>query len=142
MNRSSKAKRKNVSRSSGLRTSHREKGLRQQEVPVRSALILEKYLVRNNKDCVHFIRDNEDCVHIENEAVVHNLKDGQVYGLNLMANFIWKQANGRTKVKQIIEKIYKEFEVDRHTAEKDCLEFLNILISRRLVFLSQNPVRG
>jgi hypothetical protein len=59
-----------------------------------------------------------------------------------VATFIWEQADGQTKTKQMIEKICQEFEVDRDTAEKDCLEFLGELVSKGLVVLSQNPPEG
>jgi adenine specific DNA methylase Mod len=94
--------------------------------------MLDKYVAKDNENTAYLI--------IEEEAVV--IKDNIFYGLNSVANFIWKLADGKTKVEQIIEKICQEFEVDWHTAEKECLEFLNDLISHHLVILSQNPVEG
>jgi len=72
---------------------------------------------------------------IDGEAVVVNLKDSTFHTLNPVATFIWEQADGQIKAEQIIEKICQEFEVDRVTAEKDCLEFLGELISKGLVVL-------
>ncbi len=132
MNRSSKAKRKNKSKSCGLRTSLPDKGLRQQRLPRGRKSTLDKYLVKDT--------ENTRYLPIEEEAMVMDLRDHQLYGLDSRANLIWKQADGQTKVKQIIERICDEFEVDWHTAEKDCLKFLNHLISHRLVSLSQNPI--
>ncbi len=129
MNRSSRAKRKNISKSFGLRTPDCDKSPRPQELSAGSPLMLNKYLAKANGNPVHII--------IDEEAVVINLN--KLYGLNSVGNFIWKQANGQTKVKQIIERICDEFEVDWQTAEEDCLKFLNTLISYRLAFLSENP---
>jgi len=72
---------------------------------------------------------------VDGEAVVVNLKDSTFHTLNPVATFIWEQADGQIKAEQIIEKICQEFEVDRVTAEKDCLEFLGELISKGLVVL-------
>ncbi len=96
--------------------------------------MLDKYVVRNDEKTAYRI--------VNGEAVVVNLKESTFHTLNPVATFIWEQADGQTKAKQMIEKICQEFEVDWDTAEKDCLEFLGELISKGLVVLSQNPVEG
>jgi len=94
--------------------------------------MLDEYVVKNNEKTAYRI--------IDGEAVVVNLKDSTFHTLNPVATFIWEQADGRIKAGQIVGKICQEFEVDWHTAEKDCLEFLHELVSKGLVVLSQNPV--
>jgi hypothetical protein len=74
--------------------------------------------------------------------VVVNLKESVFHTLNPVATFIWEQADGRIKTRQIIERICEEFEVDRDMAEKDCLEFLGELVGKSLVVLSPDPVEG
>ena len=96
--------------------------------------MLDEYVVKNNEKTAYRV--------IDGETVVVNLKDSTFHTLNPVATFIWEQADGRSKVEQIIEKIGQEFEVDWDTAEKDCLEFLGELIRKGLVVLSQNPVEG
>jgi hypothetical protein len=96
--------------------------------------MLDKYVVKNNEKIAYRI--------IDGEAVVVNLKDSTFHTLNPVATFMWEQADGRVKVKQIIEKICEEFEVDWDTAERDCQEFLGELASKALVVLLQNPVKG
>ena len=94
--------------------------------------MLDQYVVKNNEKTAYRT--------IDGEAVVVNLKGSTFHTLNPVATFIWEQADGQTKIEQMIEKICQEFEVDWDTAEKDCLEFLGGLISKGLVVLSQNPV--
>ena len=96
--------------------------------------MLDKYVAKNDEKTAYRV--------IHGEAVVVNLKESTFHTLNPVATFIWEQADGRIKAEQMIEKICQEFEVDRETAEKDCLEFLGELISKGLVVLSQNPVEG
>ena len=96
--------------------------------------MLDKYVVKNDEKTAYRI--------IYGEAVVVNLKESTFHTFNPVATYIWEQADGKIKAGQIVEKICQEFEVDWDTAEKDCLEFLNELISKGLVVLSRNPVEG
>jgi len=96
--------------------------------------MLDQYVVKNNEKTAYRI--------IDGEAVLVNLKDSTFHTLNPVATFIWEQADGQIKTEQIIEKICQEFEVDRDTAQRDCLEFLGELLSKGLVILSQNPVES
>ena len=96
--------------------------------------MLDEYVIKNNEKTAYRI--------INGEAVVVNLKDSTFHTLNPVATFIWEQADGQIKVEQIIKKICQEFEVDWDTAERDCLEFLGEMISKGLVVLSRNPIKG
>jgi hypothetical protein len=96
--------------------------------------MLDEYVNKNNEKTAYRT--------IDGEAVVVNLKDSTFHTLNPVATFIWEQADGRIKAKEMIEKICQEFEVDWGTAEKDCLEFLGELVRKGLVVLSRNPVEG
>jgi hypothetical protein len=94
--------------------------------------MLDKYVAKNNRKTAYRS--------INGEAVVVNLKDSTFHTLNPVATFIWEQAEGQFTVKQIIERICQEFEVDRDTAESDCLEFLDALTNKDLVVLSHLPL--
>ena len=96
--------------------------------------MLDEYVNKNNEKTAYRT--------IDGEAVVVNLKDSTFHTLNPVATFIWEQADGRIRTKQLIEKLCQEFEVDWGTAEKDCLEFLGELVRKGLVVLSRNPVEG
>jgi hypothetical protein len=96
--------------------------------------MLDEYVNKNNEKTAYRT--------IDGEAVVVNLKESVFHTLNPVATFIWEQADGRIKTRQIIERICEEFEVDRDMAEKDCLEFLGELVGKSLVVLSPDPVEG
>ena len=93
--------------------------------------MLNKYVTKNNEKTAHRI--------IDGEAVVVNLADNTFHALNPVATFIWQQANGKTSVKEIAQKMRREFEVEWDTAEKDCLEFISELVNKGMLILSPHP---
>lgn len=46
-----------------------------------------------------------------------------MFTLNEVGSFIWDQVNGKKCVKEIIESVHSEFDVDRKTAENDVMDF-------------------
>jgi hypothetical protein len=94
--------------------------------------MLDKYVAKNNEKTAHRI--------IDGEAVVINLKDSSFHTLNPVATFTWQQADGKTRVKEIVQKMCQEFEVDWDTAEKDCLEFISELVNKDMLVLSPHPL--
>ena len=63
--------------------------------------------------------------------------DNAVYALNSVGARIWDLADGSLKIKEIVNIICKEFEVDRNTVVKDTIEFIDDLTKRRLLYLSE-----
>lgn len=94
--------------------------------------MLNKYVAKNNEKTAHRI--------IDGEAVVVNLTDSTFHALNPVATFIWQQADGKTRVKEIAQKMCQEFEIDRDTAEKDCLEFISELVNKDMLILSPHAL--
>jgi hypothetical protein len=94
--------------------------------------MLDKYVAKNNEKIAHRI--------IDGEAVVVNLTDSTFHTLNPVATFIWQQADGQTRVKEIAQKVCQEFEVDWDTAEKDCLELISGLVNKDMLILSPHPL--
>ena len=94
--------------------------------------MLDKYVAKNNEKTAHRI--------IDGEAVVVNLTDSTFHTLNPVATFIWQQADGQTSVKEIAQEVCQEFEADRDTAEKDCLEFISELVNKGMLILSLHPL--
>lgn len=94
--------------------------------------MLDKYVTKNNEKTAHRI--------IDGEAVVVNLEDSTFQTLSPVATFIWQQADGKTSVKEIVQKVCQEFEVDWDTAEKDCLEFIRKLVDKDILILSLHPL--
>ena len=82
----------------------------------------------------HIIKnDNIPWRLIENEAVLVDVKRGNVMQMNEVGAFIWDNIDGKNTAGQIIDKVCSEFEVDKDKAKEDSLEFLNELIKREIV---------
>ncbi len=92
--------------------------------------MLNKYVVKDPKTAFRII---------DGEAVVVTPQDSLFHTLNEVATKIWEWIDGKSKVREIIEKVYQEFEVDRDTAEKDCLEFINEAVNKGMLILLDEP---
>lgn len=75
---------------------------------------------------------------INGEAVIVDVSTSMLYSLNSLATLIWEVSDSKTTVKDIVDKIEKEYEVDRDVAEKDCIEFVNDFISKNLLIAEEN----
>lgn len=105
--------------------------LQKEQESLSAKLVLDRYPVKNHKITAHRI--------IDGQAVVVNLKENAFNALNEVATRIWELADGRTQVKEIIDKVYQEFEIDWEELKSDCLEFLNQMINKGLLTLSSYP---
>ncbi len=92
---------------------------------------LDKYLVLS-KDHVWRM--------IDDKAFVVAVDGRKLHGLNKVGSFIWKSADGRHTVRDIVEKICERYEVDKKTAKRDASEFIAELIDKGIVNLSESPV--
>ncbi len=70
---------------------------------------------------------------IENEAVLVSVESGEVIQLNEVAAEVWKLIDGTKTLRQLIEHICSEFEVDEGSAAKDVLGLIEELRGRGLV---------
>jgi len=94
--------------------------------------VLNKYIAKNSEKTAYRV--------IDDEAVIVDLEDSTFHALNPVATFIWEQMDGKTRVEEIIQRVCREFEVTRETAEKDCREFINALNHQGMVMLSSDPL--
>lgn len=69
----------------------------------------------------------------EGEAIILNPKEGSFYKANEVGTLILKNANGKTKVKKIVEKICQEFKISKKRAEKDALKFIKELEKKKFI---------
>lgn len=96
--------------------------------------MLNKYLIHNSEIASSII---------EGEVIVVTLKDSILYSLNEVASRIWKLSKkGNFKISEIIKKIVEEFEVDEKEAEKDILEFIKIMISKKMIEVKNEPFKS
>jgi hypothetical protein len=58
--------------------------------------------------------------------VANNIADmDSVFTLNETGAFIWDQIDGKRSVKEIVEIVVKEYDIDTDSAGKDVFEFIN-----------------
>lgn len=108
--------------------------MRQQTTQKRAKLfrarVLEKSPVRNTKITAYRV--------IDGQAVIVNLKKSTFNILNPTATRIWELVDGKTTIRQILAKLYQEFNnVEQNSLESDCLEFVNQMIDKGLLVLLQ-----
>ena len=70
---------------------------------------------------------------LEEEAVILNLKDGVYYGLNPLGARIWQLIQKPRAIKEILEIILEEYEVEPERCKQDLLNLLKELATKRLI---------
>jgi coenzyme PQQ biosynthesis protein PqqD len=75
---------------------------------------------------------------IGDEAVLLSAEDSSVHSLDAVGTRIWELCDGEKTVSEIVDQVVSEFDVDRETAEKDVVEFIEELMNKEksLVTLS------
>jgi len=73
---------------------------------------------------------------IEGEVVMIDLSNGMYYSLNNIGGFFWLSSLNHHSIQSILEKIIEVFNVPRDKVEKDLSNFVNQLIDRNLIALS------
>ena len=71
--------------------------------------------------------------HGQDGAVVLDIRQGQMFNLNLVGSRILKLVEGGSAQPEIVEEIVREFGVSRHIAENDVQTFLGTLRKYQLV---------
>ncbi|HDP69821.1 MAG TPA: PqqD family protein [Actinobacteria bacterium] len=70
---------------------------------------------------------------IEGEAILVGVEQGEVIHLNDTAAEIWNAIDEKNTVKDIVNHILDEFEVEKEEAEKDVLELLDKLLEKGVI---------
>ena len=76
------------------------------------------------------------------EAVIVLPSTRKVEVLNEIGARIWSLLDGNRSVRQIIEMISSEYDVELETARIDTLEFLGVLYEKGIVEIGMTPDRG
>jgi Coenzyme PQQ synthesis protein D (PqqD) len=71
--------------------------------------------------------------HGQDGGVVLDIRQGQMFNLNLVGSRILELVKNGTDERAIVDKIGVEFDVPRGTAEHDVQEFIHVLRERRLI---------
>jgi hypothetical protein len=70
---------------------------------------------------------------IDDEVVMLSLKNGEYYALNSVASRIWEIIGEQRAVKEILEVLMEEFEVDQETCVNDTVECLEDFREKELL---------
>jgi len=70
---------------------------------------------------------------IVDETVIVETRAKQLHALNDVASYIWQLLEKPHTVKDIINKIIEQYDIDTQSAEKDVLSFINQLKDRNLI---------
>lgn len=75
---------------------------------------------------------------IDNEVVIIPLDEQtsnskKIIFLNESGTIVWEMVNGKNKIKDIIEKIIKEYDVSQKEAEEEVINFINKLRKNNLI---------
>lgn len=82
-----------------------------------------------------YISRSESFVFREIEGEIILLSDDglQIHQLNKTASMIWKLADGKTKVKNIVSLMYKRFDVEKDVLKQDVREFVQNLVKKGIL---------
>jgi len=91
-----------------------------------------------------FVSKNKEIAYrvIEDEAVILTPEDGMLHNLNPVATVIFEAADGKRKVEDIIRKITEEFNIEEKIAQRDCLNFVEDLVHKKMLILSSKPLKS
>jgi hypothetical protein len=70
---------------------------------------------------------------LDGEIVMMSVEHGEYYGLDEIGTRIWELLEKPITVEELISSLTHEFEVERLECEHDTLEFLDELLSKKLI---------
>lgn len=70
---------------------------------------------------------------LDGEVVMMSVENGEYYGLNEIGSAIWERIADEITVDELIIKLMEDYEVDRPECKADTLEFLEEMISKKLI---------
>lgn len=73
---------------------------------------------------------------INGEMIIVSPVESMMHALNDVAALVWMNADGKTTVREIVQRVCNDFDVDTETAEKDVVEFVRDLSEQGMVILS------
>lgn len=76
--------------------------------------------------------DDQVSTTVGDEVVILGMQDGMYYGLDAVGARVWPMLQSTALVRDIVEVIVAEFEVDAGTCERDLLLLLEDLVGRGL----------
>ncbi len=84
-------------------------------------------------DSVVSVAADQVSCELDGEAAILNLKSGAYHGLDPVGATVWKLIANPTPVRQVIDAMIVEYNVDRSRCERDLLALLSQLDERGLI---------
>lgn len=85
------------------------------------------------RDQMHKISDTVRTAHSQDGAIVLDVRQGQMFNLNLVGSRILELLRGGHSEVEIVDRISREFDVSRNVVEGDLREFLEALKNHKLI---------
>lgn len=76
---------------------------------------------------------------LQGEAVILRPEAGKVNVVNEVGARIWELADGSRSIRQIVEQICREYQVEQEQAQADAISFIQHLIDKKILTISQLP---
>lgn len=70
---------------------------------------------------------------LDDEKVMMNIQQGKYYALNSAASSIWERINEKISVKNLIDIIIKEYDVEYNVCEESVIKLLEELAKNNLI---------
>jgi transcription initiation factor TFIIIB Brf1 subunit/transcription initiation factor TFIIB len=70
---------------------------------------------------------------LEGETLIFVPKKGNFYRLNEVGTRIWQLIDGKRTIKEIIKRVYKEFDVSKERVESNIIEFIDKIKKKGLL---------
>lgn len=65
-----------------------------------------------------------------------NEENGMYYALGSTGSRVWNLIEGKIRIETIVDKLVSEYDVDKETCAKDVIEFIQKMVSSKLIITS------
>lgn len=89
--------------------------------------MIDKYVTRSDKTAFRII---------DGDAVIMTLENNILHALNEVGSRIWELSDGSMTLREIIEAINSEYEVDYEESKADCISFVEELRNKHMLELT------
>ena len=74
---------------------------------------------------------------IGEEVVMMDMESGFYFGMNSVGSIIWQYLAEEISLDELVGKLMIEFNIDQKTCETDTLEFLNDLLEKNIIKITE-----
>lgn len=78
-------------------------------------------------------RNDIDTTDLDGDKVMMDLEKGQYFALNTVASRIWEEIESPIEVRQVIDTLLKEYDIEQIECENSVIEFLQGLNNASLI---------